>query len=240
MFLNFIKEIEVNINKVWFITGSSGGIGLAIVKTALNNCDLVVATTRDGVLKTIKKNKNLLVLPLDVSQQNQNVFGTMRVTRSVLPIMRKQGQGHIFNISSGAGYCGGLTAYHTSKFAVTSFSCSLAFELASFGIKVTNVVPGMFRTSFYDSDKIKTDYDIHIEDYDTCRWQNNFMQENSKHNQVEDPNKLAELLYEVAYSDNPPLHLSVGADAVAVLEDFGNKIKQDTTNWKDKTSKTNY
>lgn len=123
MCLNFIKEIEVNMNKVWFITGSSGGIGLAIVKTALNNCDLVVATTRDGVLKTIKKNKNLLVLPLDVSQQNQNVFGTMRVTRSVLPIMRKQGQGHIFNISSGAGYCGGQTAYHTSKFAVTSFSC---------------------------------------------------------------------------------------------------------------------
>lgn len=272
-------------HKVWFITGASGGIGLAIVKTALNNGDYVVAATRSGTL-SIGTNKNLLVLQLDISEQNQyvfdnavqfavdkfgridilvnnagygritnfeetseksikelyevNVFGTMRMTRAVLPVMRKQRQGHIFNISSGAGYCGGPTAYHTSKFAVTGFSCSLAFELAPFGIKVTNVAPGMFRTSFYDSDKIKTDYDIHIPDYDARRWQTEFMQENGKHNQVGNPDKLGELLYQVAYSDTPPLHLPVGADAVAVLEDLQNKINQDVKAWKDKAIQTDY
>lgn len=273
-------------DKVWFITGASGGIGLAIVKTALKNGDKVVAATRSGVLKEMGDNENLFVLKLNISEQNQavfdnavksvvdkfgkidilvnnaghgritnfeetseesikalyevNVFGTMRMTRAVLPIMRKQRQGHIFNISSGAGYCGGPTAYHTSKFAVTGFSCSLAFELAPFNIKVTNVAPGMFRTSFYDGDKIKTDYDIHISDYDGCRWQTEFMQENGKHNQVGNPDKLGELLYQVAYSDNPPLHLPVGADAVAVLEDLQNKLDQDITAWKDKASTTNF
>lgn len=273
-------------HKVWFITGASGGIGLAIVQTALKHGDFVIAATRSGVLQSVGTHQNLLVLPLNISDQNQeifdyaikaaiekfgridilvnnaghgritnfeetseqsikelfevNVFGTMRMTRAVLPIMRKQRSGLIFNISSGAGYCGGPTAYHTSKFAVTGFSCSLAFELAPFGIHVTNVAPGMFRTHFYDSDKIKTDWDKHIDDYDSCRWQTQFMQENSKHNQIGNPEKLGELLYEVAYEENPPLHLPVGADAVAVLEELQNKLKQDVTIWKDKASNTQY
>lgn len=50
-----------------------------------------------------------------------NVFGLMRMTRAVLPIMRKQRSGHIFNIASAAGYCAGPVAYHTSKYAVTGF-----------------------------------------------------------------------------------------------------------------------
>ena len=71
-----------------------------------------------------------------------NVFGMMRVTRAVLPIMRKQQNGHIFNISSGAGYSAGPVPYHTSKFAVTGFSTSLAFEVEPFGIKVISQAVG--------------------------------------------------------------------------------------------------
>lgn len=75
----------------------------------------------------------------------------MRVTRAILPVMRKQRSGHIFNIASAAGYGAGPVAYHTSKFAVTGFSACLAFEVEvePFGITVTNVAPGLFRTSFY-------------------------------------------------------------------------------------------
>ena len=65
-----------------------------------------------------------------------NLFGLMRVTRAVLPVMRRQHAGHIFNISSAAGYSGvGPSIYHTSKFAVTGFSESLAFETEQFGIR---------------------------------------------------------------------------------------------------------
>lgn len=100
-----------------------------------------------------------------------NVFGLMRMTRAVLPVMRKQRNGLIFNIASAAGYCAGPVAYHTSKYAVTGFSTCLAFEVAPFGIKVTNVAPGLFRTNFYDKGVMNTEMDIHIKDYDALRWQ---------------------------------------------------------------------
>lgn len=98
-----------------------------------------------------------------------NLFGMMRVTRSVLPVMRKQQKEHIINIASAAGYGVGPVVYHTSKFAVTGFSTSLAFEVEPFGIKVTNVAHGLFRTGFYDQGVWKTEVDQHVCDYDVIR-----------------------------------------------------------------------
>lgn len=167
-----------------------------------------------------------------------NVFGMMRVTRAVLPVMRKQRRGHIFNISSGAGYSAGPVPYHTSKFAVTGFSTSLAFETEPFGIKVTNVAPGLFRTGFYDEGTWGTVPDIHIDDYDLCRWQTEFIDNARKHEQPGNPEKLAELIIEVSRAENPPLHLPVGADVPKVIDDLCRKLKEDTDAWRDKASKT--
>ena len=169
-----------------------------------------------------------------------NVFGLMRVTRAVLPIMRQQHSGHIFNIASGAGYCAGPVPYHTSKFAVTGFSISLAFEVAPFGIKVTNVAPGLFRTGFYDKGKWGTVPDIYIADYDICRWQTDFVKNAERHEQAGNPVKLAELLLEVAASENPPLHLAVGADAPEVIDNLCVKLKEDTNTWREKAVKTSF
>lgn len=169
-----------------------------------------------------------------------NVFGLMRVTRAVLPIMRQQRSGHIFNIASGAGYCAGPVPYHTSKFAVTGFSTSLAFEVAPFGIKVTNVAPGLFRTGFYDKEKWGTVPDIHIADYDTCRWQTDFIKNAEQHKQPGNPVKLAELLLEVETSQNPPLHLAVGADTPEVIDNLCTKLKEDTDKWRDKAINTSF
>lgn len=169
-----------------------------------------------------------------------NVFGLMRVTRAILPFMRKQKSGHIFNIASAAGYGAGPVVYHTSKFAVTGFSTCLAFELEPFGIKVTNVAPGLFRTSFYNKGAMRTELDIHIEDYDSFRWQDDFVKNNSNHEQPGDPAKLSELIYEVSNTVNPPLHLPVGKDAVETIENLENKLKEDVDNWKDAGSKTSF
>ncbi len=169
-----------------------------------------------------------------------NVFGLMRVTRAILPVMRKQKSGHIFNIASAAGYGAGPVAYHTSKFAVTGFSTCLAFEVEPFRIKVTNVAPGLFRTSFYNKGAMRTELDIHIEDYDNFRWQDDFVKNNSNHEQPGDPTKLSELIYEVSNTATPPLHLPVGKDAVETIESLENKLKEDVDNWKDKASKTSF
>ena len=79
-----------------------------------------------------------------------NLFGVIRVTQGVLPIMRKQGSGRIINISSGAGRIGypGGSAYVSSKFALEGLTESMAYEIEQFGIKAVLVEPGFVRTNF--------------------------------------------------------------------------------------------
>ena len=86
------------------------------------------------------------------AQYETNVYGLMRTTQAVLPIMRKQKSGTIVNISSGAGRFGlpGGSAYVSTKFAVEGLSESMSYELEPFGIKVVIVEPGVIRTNFMD------------------------------------------------------------------------------------------
>ena len=169
-----------------------------------------------------------------------NFFGLMRVTRAVLPIMRRQHSGYIFNIASGAGYAPGPAAYHSSKFAVTGFSTALAFEVAPFGIKVTNVVPGMVRTNFYDKGAMCTEPDLPIPDYDAYRWQDDFMKANSNHEQAGDPERIAKLILEVSGTESAPLHLPVTADAVHTLKEWQEGISECVDQWGYKAAQTSF
>jgi NAD(P)-dependent dehydrogenase (short-subunit alcohol dehydrogenase family) len=87
------------------------------------------------------------------AQYETNVFGLIRTTQAVLPIMRKQKSGIIVNISSAAGRFGypGGSAYISTKFAVEGLSESMAYELEPFGIKVIIIEPGVIRTNIFDS-----------------------------------------------------------------------------------------
>lgn len=82
--------------------------------------------------------------------------------------------------------------------------------------------------------------DKHIEDYDVYRWQTDFVKDAEKGEQLGDPGKLAEVLVEVAYSANPPLHLPIGEDAPAVLDGMCEKIKTDMEAWRDKVVRTSF
>src|SRR5947209_18149959 len=83
-------------------------------------------------------------------QYDTNVFGLIRTTQAVLPIMRRQKSGIIVNISSGAGRFGypAQSAYISTKFAVEGLSESMSYELEPFGIKVVVVEPGFIKTNF--------------------------------------------------------------------------------------------
>jgi NAD(P)-dependent dehydrogenase (short-subunit alcohol dehydrogenase family) len=87
------------------------------------------------------------------AQYETNVFGLIRTTQSVLPIMRRQKSGIIVNISSAAGRFGypSGSAYVSTKFAVEGISESMAYELEPFGIKVVVVEPGVIRTNIFNS-----------------------------------------------------------------------------------------
>src|ERR671919_2240096 len=92
-------------------------------------------------------------------QFETNVFGVIRVTKEVLPTMRKQRHGVIVNISSVAGRMGFplTSAYVSSKFAIEGLSESMAYEVEQFGIKVILIEPGVIKTNFDKNLKIGKD-----------------------------------------------------------------------------------
>lgn len=147
-------------------------------------------------------------------QFDTNVFGLFNVTRSALPVMRKQRSGRIFNVSSMAGMIGFPIAsiYCASKFAIEGFSESLALDAADFGIRVTIVEPGFTRTDFLESSSLR--YGTRqVAGYEetSAKLRAHYASYNGK--QSGDPAKLAAALLTLANSDNPPLRFASGSDA---------------------------
>jgi NAD(P)-dependent dehydrogenase (short-subunit alcohol dehydrogenase family) len=150
--------------------------------------------------------------------QNQlatNFYGVVYVMRAVLPVLRKQRSGHIINISSMAGVIGfkHCAAYAASKFAVEGLSLSVAPEVEPFGIKLTLVEPGFFRTHLLDERNVKWPSKV-IEDYAADGKPKDVW---SAYNgtQQGDPEKLGEALVKIAGMTNPPKQFYAGSDAVA-------------------------
>src|SRR3989449_11045785 len=93
-------------------------------------------------------------------------YGVVHVMQAALPVMRRQRSGHIINISSVAGVVGlkHCAAYAATKFAVEGLSLSVATEVEKFGIKITVVEPGFFRTDLLDAHNVRWPSKA-IEDY---------------------------------------------------------------------------
>jgi len=153
------------------------------------------------------------------SQLATTLLGPMNVTRAVLPVMRKQRSGHIISISSSAGLLGFEfgTAYAASKFGIEGWMESLRPELAPFGIHVTVVNPGFFRTELLSVQS--TNYaEPSIEDYDERRAKLLEFWKAQNGKQGGDPAKLAKALITIANQEPPPGRFIAGADAIALAE----------------------
>lgn len=168
-----------------------------------------------------------------------NVFGLMEVTRAVLPTMRKQRSGRVFNLSSIGGLVGfaGSSIYCASKFAVAGFSASLAPELAPFGITVTNVSPGFFRTDFLDARSVRYG-DGALADYTPASSALREQFDGYNHQQPGDPAKLAQALLELARHPAPPLHFVVGADAIGMATAASAQLLADVDTWRELSEAT--
>lgn len=153
------------------------------------------------------------------AQIETNFFGSLNVTRYVLPVLRKQRFGLVMQISSTAGIVGMefCTAYAASKFAVEGWIESLAPEVAPFGIRTMVVEPGFFRTDLLTDQP--TNYpEPSIEDYAEKTRQTVAAWKEMSGKQGGDPAKLAEALVQLAGQDEPPLRFVAGADAVGAVE----------------------
>jgi NAD(P)-dependent dehydrogenase (short-subunit alcohol dehydrogenase family) len=163
------------------------------------------------------------------------------VTRAVLPVMRKARAGRIFNLSSLAGIRGSEFAswYNASKFALEGFSEALALDVAPFGISVTIVEPGPFRTDFLTRESLRFGGNA-IADYDERRprVQASFESRNGK--QPGDPVKLAEAVVRLANEEKPPMRFIAGAFAVETTEKKLASVKADLENWRAVSLATDY
>ena len=153
------------------------------------------------------------------AQYATNVFGLFNVTRAVLPTMRAARSGHVFNLSSSAGFRGVEigSLYCSSKFAVEGFSESLRHELAPFGIQVTIIEPGPFRTDFLKPESIRFAA-TPVADYDGRREAMRASFEQRNGGQAGDPKRLAEALVTLASEAKPPLRFTAGAMAVGLVD----------------------
>ncbi len=168
-----------------------------------------------------------------------NLFGTVNVIRHAVPHLRRQGAGHIINISSNAGYVGFANAasYNAAKFAIVGLSEALALETESFGIKVTVVAPGQFRTSFMDKGSM-TYAKNRIPAYGLDDAEKMWTAYSGR--QTGDPQKLVRILTEIAGADAPPLHLLLGPDTYGLIAEHRQKEAAEIEAWKYLTLSTDF
>lgn len=266
--------------KVWLVTGSSRGLGRAIVEAALDSGASVIATARNPEdLKSFSEKfdtDKFLPLAVDVArekdvidavslghqkfgridivvnnagyanvasaediemqdfcaQMNTNFMGVVYVTKAVLPILRQQGAGHIFQVSSVGGRLGspGLCVYQSAKWAVGGFSTVLAQEVAPLGIKVTVLEPGGIRTDWAGSsmrippisEPYKPTVGAFVEMRDRFAGQEPSL-----------PDKIARIIVNLSEAKEVPFRLLIGPDAVKHAGDAAQGLAASDQQWRE-------
>lgn len=150
-------------------------------------------------------------------QIDTNLFGTIVMTKAVIPHMRERRCGHIVQFSSVGGRVGapGRAPYSAAKWGVEGFSEVLAQEMKLIGVRVTIVEPGGFRTDFAGS---STTLDTGRTEYDAVVGNAARMQAAYHGQQPGDPRRGAQAILAIVAADDPPLRLPLGSDAVAAIE----------------------
>jgi NAD(P)-dependent dehydrogenase (short-subunit alcohol dehydrogenase family) len=169
-----------------------------------------------------------------------NFFGLLNVTKAVVPHMRAARRGHIINLSSLAGIKGipGVSLYCATKFAVEGFSESLAGELAAFGIRITIVEPGGFRTDF-SGRSIVMPATVLAEYAGTPAANARARVSQYRGQEPGDPAKAAKAIVEAVDCEAPPLRLVLGADALRAGRAKLASLAQNYDAWERVSSGTN-
>lgn len=198
---------------------------------AFGQIDVLVNNAGYGMAGTVEETEEQKIRDII----NVNLLATINVTKSILPIMRKQRSGYIFNIGSVAGFVGapGWAIYSATKSAVAAFSEVLALDVKEFNIKVTVVEPSGFRTDFLTKDSLAYN-ESKIDGYQAVKdTQVRYLTANGK--QPGDPGKASEILIELAETEEPPLHLYLGQDAYNRALEKLKAMTAELEQWKETT-----
>ncbi|WP_175632868.1 oxidoreductase [Pedobacter ghigonis] len=163
------------------------------------------------------------------SQLETNLYAPIEITRAVLPFMRKQRSGRILQISSIGGRVGnaGIGIYQAAKFGLSGFSEVLAKEVVDFGIYVTSVEPGGFRTDWAGDSMT---YAPHIEGYEKVEQRAEYFK-NGGFVPMGDPAKAAKVMLDLVDSTEPPVHLVLGSEAIGMLKNADEARTAEMEKW---------
>jgi len=266
-------------SKVWLVTGSSRGLGRAIVEAALQAGDRVVATARnpEPLHQGLDQYGDAVrVLRLDVTegeaaarvvaqaremfgridvvvnnagysnlasfedtsvdsfrmQFDTNFYGVVNVSKAVVPVLREQGSGHIFQIASLSVRVSapGLTAYQAAKWAIVGFSSGLAQEIAPFGVKVTILEPGGMRTDWAGSSMTVPEPSAPYRPTIGAFAQ---LVRAASGREATDPKRVAQVVRQLAGRDDAPLRLLLGADAAPIARQSAEELAAADEAWRE-------
>lgn len=149
-------------------------------------------------------------------QIETNLFGALWVTQAVLPHLRRQRSGHILQVSSVGGLLSfpSLGIYHASKWAVEGFSEALAKEIAEFGIHVTLIEPGPFRTDWGGASAVSSEP---LSAYGPAHQRMADFRATSQ-DLLGDPSATAAAILSIVDAAQPPLRAFLGASALGMVE----------------------
>jgi NAD(P)-dependent dehydrogenase (short-subunit alcohol dehydrogenase family) len=174
------------------------------------------------------------------AQFDVNLFGAVSVLQAVLPFMRNRRAGHILNVTSMGGLMTfpGVGVYNASKFALEGINEALASEVRQFGIKVTAIEPGAFRTdwaarSMTRAGRTISDYASLLEPISASRAARSGKQPGN-------PARAALAMIKVVESEHPPVHLLLGTDAVKFVREKIATLTKEIDDWESLSLSTDF
>jgi NAD(P)-dependent dehydrogenase (short-subunit alcohol dehydrogenase family) len=210
------------------VTDSDAVSGVvAEVEQNVGPLDVVIANAGYGLEGTFEET------PLaEVRRQfDVNVFGAVATLRAALPHMRRRRRGRLMAVTSMGGLMAvpGMSAYCGSKFALEGMLEALGKEVAQFGIHVTAIEPGSFRTDW--AGRSMTRAARSIEDYDELFAPIREARQKASGNQLGDPAKAGEAVVRIASVEQPPAHLVLGSDALRLVAAARTAVDEDIRTW---------
>ncbi|MGH8778062.1 oxidoreductase [Paraburkholderia sp.] len=208
---------------------------VAAAEARFGAIDVLVNNAGYGYLAAIEEGEDADVRAMFET----NVFGSWNMIKAVLPGMRERGRGHVVNISS----VGGLTTfpavgfYHMAKFAVEGLSETLAKEIAAFGLGVTVVEPGAFRTDFRGGSMKQSNVRLPAYADTVGKVRDGVLAAHGK--QQGDPVLGSKAIITALQADRPPLHLVIGGDALDLIRNKIADLQHDLDTWETLTRSTN-
>ncbi|WP_406481265.1 oxidoreductase [Streptomyces platensis] len=206
------------------------------VERGVGPLDVVIANAGYGLEGTFEET------PLaEVRRQFEiNVFGAVATLQAALPHMRRRRRGHLMAVTSMGGLMAvpGMSAYCGSKFALEGILEALGKEVAQFGIHVTAIEPGSFRTDW--AGRSMTRATRTINDYDELFDPIREARQKASGNQLGNPAKAGEAVVRIASVDQPPAHLVLGSDALRLVTTARTAVDEDIRAWETLSRTTDF